>query len=94
MIAIRTMGALDMPGHGPRKLPAPRVYVAVIVLWSIFGLIYDAGQARIANVMAWITVLTAMVLGPFGPTAVQFLSYISSNFSNTTNPTPQGTQTA
>jgi len=78
MIVIQTVGAIDIPGHGKpkkgengkllpeRKLPAPKVYVATIVLWSIFGLIADAGQGKAAAMMSWVTTLTAMVIGPFG----------------------------
>lgn len=80
MIALQTIGAIDMPGKGPRKLPAPRTYVAVIVLWSILGLVSDAGAAKAAAVMGWITVLTGAVVGPFGLTATNFLTTISSKF--------------
>ena len=106
MVIVQTIGALDLPGHvqkgapvgaKTRKLPAPRTYVAVAVLWSIFGLIADAGQAKAAVSMAWVTTLTAIVLGPVGATLVGttknpggFLGLIAKNFS-TAPPTPQGT---
>jgi hypothetical protein len=89
MIAVRTIGAIDLPGHGPRKLPAPKVYVAIIILWSIFGLIADAGQQRAAAIMSWVTVLTAAVMGPFGNTAISFLKLTAQTFA-IPNPTPQG----
>lgn len=80
MIAIQVIGAVDMPGKGARKLPAPRAFVVVIVMWSILGLIADAGAAKAAAVMGWVTVLTGAVIGPFGNIAVGFLNTISSQF--------------
>lgn len=93
MIAIQTIGAIDIPGHGPRKMPAPRTYVAVVVLWSIFGLMVDIGWARAAKAMAWVTVLTALLL-PNSPSAkalIGFMKAVSSNFG--TAPPPQGATT-
>ena len=80
MIVVQTINGLDMPGHGPRKLPAPKMYVAIVVLWSIFGLIADAGQGRAAKVMAWAAVVTAMVIGNAGNTITGFLKTIALNY--------------
>lgn len=80
MIAIQTISAIDMPGKGARKLPAPRVYVTAIVLWSILGLVSDAGGAKAAAAMGWITVLTGAVIGPFGKVATDFLNTIGTQF--------------
>jgi len=87
MIVVQTIGAIDLPGnHGPgsktRKLPAPRTYVAVVVLWSIFGLLVDAGQRKAAVTMAWVTVLTGAVIGPFGAIATNFLKTVAQNFQS------------
>lgn len=83
MLAIQTIGSLDLPGNGPRKLPAPRVYVAAIVLWSILGLIADAGAEKAAAMMGWVTVLTGAVLGPFGVTITNFLFTVGNQFGPT-----------
>lgn len=104
MITVQTIGAIDNPGHGhpgvgrdgkaaqvTRKMPAPKTYVAVAVLWSIFGLITDAGQGKAAVAMAWITTLTAMVIGPFGSVGTKFLKTIADNFY--TAPQQQGATT-
>lgn len=81
LIAIQTIGAIDMPGKGNRKLPAPRAYVAAIVVWSILGLISDAGAAKAAAAMGWATVLTGAVVGPFGSVAVGFLNSVGNQFA-------------
>lgn len=83
MLAIQTIGSVDMPGTGARKLPAPRAYVAAIVLWSILGLISDAGAAKAAAAMGWVTVLTGAVLGPFGFTITNLLNKVGSEFNPT-----------
>jgi len=93
MITVQTIGAIDLPGHGPRKLPAPKAYVAVIVLWSIFGLMADGGFGRAAAAMSWVTVLTAMVVGPAGKTFTNFLKLTGQTFGTKapTSQQPQGT---
>lgn len=81
MIALQTIGSVDMPGYGARKLPAPRAYVAIVVTWSVLTLIEDAGYEEAANVMAWVTVLAGMVAGPFAQKLVGFMGTISKNFA-------------
>jgi len=66
MVALHTMGSVDMPGKGERKMPSPRSYVSIIVLFSILHLVADAGAERAAAAGAWITVLLGAVKGPFG----------------------------
>lgn len=69
MVVIQTIGSVDMPGRGPRKMPSPRAYGATIVTWGVLVLIADAGgdrAGRAAKVMGWVIVLAGMVLGPFG----------------------------
>lgn len=96
MVVIQSMTAIDLPGHGPRKLPAPKVYVLVIVLWSIFGLMADAGLSKAAAAMSWVTVLTATVvgqaghIGAAGTTLINFLNDIPKIFGTQPPPT-QGT---
>lgn len=83
MVTLQTMGSLDMPGRGPRKMPAPRSYVAVIVLFSTLHVIADAGLERAAAAMAWVTVLVGMVKGPFGDKLSNFYNVVADNFANT-----------
>ena len=91
MVALQTIGSVDMPGRGPRKMPSPRAYAAIIVTWGILQLAADAGgegAGRAAKVTAWTIVLVGMVLGPFGKTFVNFLSNTATALSATpTQPT-------
>lgn len=80
MLAVQTIGSLDMPGKGPRKLPSPRSFVAAIVVWAILGLVSDAGGGKAAAAMGWVTVLTGMVVGPFGKGVLNFFTTISTRF--------------
>lgn len=80
MVFLQTIGSVDMPGRGERKLPSPRSYVSIIVLFSLLQIIASAGAQRAASVMAWITVLLGLVKGPFGKTAIDFLNNIAQNF--------------
>lgn len=80
MMAVQTIGAVDMPGKGGRKLPSPRTYVASIVVWSVLGLISDAGGSKAAAAMGWVTVLTGAIVGPFGKVITDFMNTISSQF--------------
>lgn len=68
MMALQTIGSIDMPGAGERKMPSPRSYLAVIVMWAILQLFADTGgsRGRLASSLGWLTVLTGMVVGPFG----------------------------
>jgi hypothetical protein len=65
-VFLHTLGSVDMPGRGERKMPAPRSYVAIIALFSTLHLVADAGAERAAAAAAWITVLVSVVIGPFG----------------------------
>ncbi len=73
MVVIQTLNAIDLPGHGPRKMPAPKTYVAIIVLWSTFGLMIDAGLGKAAKAMAWVVVLVSLV-GKALPAGMNILS--------------------
>jgi hypothetical protein len=66
MVALHTIGSVDMPGKGERKMPSPRSYISIIALFSILGVIADAGAERAAAAAAWVTVLLGMIKGPFG----------------------------
>ena len=80
MVALQSMGSVDMPGSGPRKMPAPRSYVAIIVLFSTLHLVADAGAERAAGAMAWVTVLVGIVKGPFGDKLSNFFNTVADNF--------------
>lgn len=84
MVLIQTIGSVDMPGMGERKMPSPRQYVAIAVTWIILMLIAGASQGarRATTAVGWVLVLTGMVAGPFGQRAVGFLNTVASNFSN------------
>lgn len=91
MVALQTIGSVDMPGRGPRKMPSPRAYAAIIVTWGILQLIADAGgerAGRATKVTAWVIVLAGMVLGPFGATFVKFLNNTATSLAPSTGVTP------
>jgi hypothetical protein len=92
MIVVQTIGAVDMPGKGNRKLPAPRAYVLVVVLWASLGLLADSGRAQIASAAGWLVVLTGMVVGPFGGALTGLLSAVSKNFAVKPAPAAASTQ--
>jgi len=76
-VFLHTIGSVDMPGKGERKMPAPRSYVAIITLFSILHLVADAGQERVASAAAWITVLISMIKGPFGDKFTNFINAVA-----------------
>ncbi len=82
MVLVQTIGSVDMPGRGARKMPAPRSYVAIVVTWIV--LFFAAGigpQARRgATAVAWLLVLAGLVIGPFGQRVISLFNTISSNF--------------
>lgn len=74
MILAQTIGSVDMPGTGGRKMPAPRQYVAIVILWTILSMIGDTDTwHRPAAVFSILATLTAMVLGPFGQRITSFI---------------------
>lgn len=81
MIFLQTIGSVDMPGSGNRKMPAPHMYVSIVVAWAVLALVGDAGADKFARRLGWLMVLTGAVLGPFGARAVGFLRSISQNFA-------------
>lgn len=77
MVGLQTLGSVDMPGKGERKMPAPRSYIAIIALFTALGLVADAGAARAASAAAWITVLVGMIKGPFGGQLTNLINNIA-----------------
>jgi len=82
MVLVQTIGSVDMPGRGDRKMPAPRQYVAITVTWLILMLLagISDGAKRATAAAGWLLVLTGMVVGPFGQRTVSFLQTVAQNF--------------
>lgn len=82
MVLLQTIGSVDMPGRGPRKMPAPRNYVATMVTWGVLQLVSDMSDraARAAKSVAWVIVLAGMVVGPFGSMISKALTSISNTY--------------
>lgn len=78
-IFLQTIGSVDLPGTGARKMPSPHAYVSIIVVWTILGFFSGSWQ-RAAAGLGWLMVLVSMVLGPFGNRAVGFLNFVGKNF--------------
>lgn len=86
MVILQTLGAVDMPGKGVRKLPSPRVYVPVILSFGILELLADMGMSRAAKYIGWVTVIATLVLGPFGVKLSTLFESVAANAA--TLPTP------
>lgn len=89
MVALQTIGSVDMPGSGDRKMPAPRSYLAIIIAWLVLQLGSDAGYGRATSAVGWVIVLAGMVTGPFGTKVTNLFSNVvnivaPSNFSANT----------
>lgn len=75
-VTIQTIGSVD----STHRLPAPRKFVAVSVLWGIMFFMVDLGAGKIASRLSLLILLTGMVTGPFGKTVLGFLGIVSKNF--------------
>jgi hypothetical protein len=82
MVALQTIGSVDMPGKGARKLPSPRQYLAILVAWLVLGIAADISEraAKPAAMFGWLLVLAGMVAGPFGSRAVSLMNTVSGRF--------------
>lgn len=89
MILVQTIGSVDMPGSGPRKMPAPRQYVAILVTWVVLQLVsgINAGAQRATSAIGWLLVLVGFVVGPFGKQVVNLFTMASQRFSAPNTPT-------
>jgi hypothetical protein len=90
MIVLQTIGSVDMPGKGPRKLPAPRAYAAIIVTWGVLQLVADMGgerAGRAAKSVAWVIALAGMVIGPFGSVVTNLFNSVATNVAPPSQPT-------
>lgn len=81
-----------MPGKGPRKMPSPRNYAALIVAWGTLQLVADMGMERAAKAIAWVLVLGGLVLGPFGTIVSNALNSVSSTVGSSSAPPTTSTQ--
>ena len=90
MILVQTIGSVD-PVHGPRKLPAPRVYVTAVIVWAVLQLLADSGRERAAAAMGWVTVLTALVVGGSGSKLAGFFNNVANIYG--ASPSAGGTAT-
>lgn len=77
MLTLQTIGSID----AKRKLPAPKQYVAISVLWGILFLLADGGLGRLAARLSLLVLLVSSVVGPFGKRLVSFLEYVSRTFA-------------
>lgn len=77
MLIIQTVGSIDTK----ERLPAPRQFVAISVLWGLLFLMADTSLNKLAARLSALIVLTGMVIGPFGKVAVKFLNRIASEFA-------------
>lgn len=82
MVILQTIGSVDMPGKGPRKMPSPRSYFSILIAWIVLQIGADAGYERPASVVGWVIVLAGLVLGPFG-------QRVTSIFTSAVNATTQ-----
>lgn len=92
MVILQTIGSVDMPGRGARKMPSPRSYGAIIVAWGVLQLVADAGgekAGRAAKSIGWVIVLTGMAVGPFGKVVTNLFTSVANSVAPPTN-TPTG----
>lgn len=82
MIVLQTIGSVDMPGSGPRKLPSPRAYVATVTLWALLN-VFAGGNRRLAERFSWFVVLVGAVVGPFGQRMVSLLNTVAGSAPQT-----------
>lgn len=90
MVLLQTLGSVDAPGKGNRKMPAPRVYLAVVVTWAVLQILADTGRERAASVVGWAMVIAGITVGPFGQRVINLInSTVNLTAPNTTgNTTP------
>lgn len=77
LLLVQTIGSVDLPGRGPRKMPAPRSYLIILVGMGVLLTMADAGYGKAAKAMAWVTVLVATIIGPFGQKLISFFNGVA-----------------
>jgi hypothetical protein len=86
MIATQAVGSIDQK----HRLPAPKQFAAIATLWGILFLLIDTGLGRLAARLSILVLVTGMVVGPFGTTAIRFLNTVTDKFAIA--PPPEETQ--
>lgn len=81
MAIVQTIGSTDIFTAGPRKMPAPKQYVAIGTLWSILHLLEGGRYGRLAAQLSVLVLLTGAVVGPFGAQGLAFLRFVGARFS-------------
>jgi hypothetical protein len=91
MVLIQSIGSVDMPGRGQRKMPSPRQYIAIVVTWTVLFLIAGVGEGarRATASLGWLMVLAGMVIGPFGVRVIGLFNTVATNFGSTSSPGQQ-----
>lgn len=83
MVVLQTVGTIDTQ----RKMPAPKQYAAITVLWGIFFLGADLGAERVMRALSMLVILPAIVIGPFGKRMLAFIETVSYYFQADNSPT-------
>jgi hypothetical protein len=80
LIAVTAYDFLGPKGDGTGRMPDPRPIVAVLVFWSILGLIGSVARGLATPVawVGWIMTSTVLVTGPRGKGIVLFVQKITS----------------
>ena len=81
MMLVQTIGSTDIFTKGPRKMPAPKQFVAIGTLWAILHHFEGTRWERPAAALSVLVLVAGVVLGPFGGTMLAFLAYVSDRFS-------------
>lgn len=92
IVLVNTLGTVDMPMTGGKRLmPAPRNYMAIVVVWGSLGLVADTGSAergRAAAIVGWVLVATSLIgnvvqnrSGQIGVAGLRLTGFINS-FTN------------
>jgi hypothetical protein len=93
-IGIQTIGAVDPPGQGPRKLPAPGQYVAIFAAWSVLQFMASGTMARGARAASIVFLLVTVVLGPGGNRLIALMGSITTMFGGVSTTAVGNTGTA
>lgn len=83
MVLIQTIGSVDMPGKGERKMPSPRQYVAIFITWLVLQFVsgINASAERAAAALGWLLVLAGLVIGPFGQQVTKLFTTVAKGWS-------------
>ena len=77
MVLVHTIGSTDIFTKGPRKMPAPKQYVAIATLWAILHMLAHGPYARLAASLSVLTLLTGSILAISQTNVKRMLAYSS-----------------